>query len=86
VNEQPRLLAGAVVGAFIGAAAVYFFFTEPGRAAFARLNPALDSLSIEVSRFRRAVERVGRLTGESVGAVQDLQAARQQGYSSDIAH
>ena len=87
MNEQSRVMAGAVIGALIGAAATYLFFTERGRVLRDRLEPAVDDLRQEFARFQRTFEKVGTMASEGMRVVQEFNAARAQQFpGSDMSH
>jgi gas vesicle protein len=84
VNEQSRLISGAVIGAAIGVAATYLFFTERGRGWRDRFEPAVDDLRREFARFQKTVEKLGMMANEGMRAYQEFNAARTQGsYGSN---
>jgi gas vesicle protein len=72
--------AGAVIGAVVGAAASYLFFTERGRTLRDRIQPAVSNLQHEFARFQGTIEQVSRMAGEGVRAVQQFSAARAESY------
>jgi gas vesicle protein len=76
VNEQSRVMAGAVVGALVGAAAAYLFFTDRGRDLRNRFEPMVDDLRHEFARFQRTFEKVGDMASEGMRVVNEFQAAR----------
>jgi gas vesicle protein len=78
VNEQSRVMASAVVGALIGAAAGYLFFTERGKAFRDRMEPSMDELRHEFGRFQRTIEKVGEMASEGMRVVQEFNNARSQ--------
>ena len=78
LNEQSRVVLSAVVGALVGAAAGYLFFTEGGRGVRDRMEPALDDLRHEFARFQRTFEKVGVMASEGMRAFQEFNAARGQ--------
>jgi len=78
VNEQSQVIAGAAIGALVGAAAAYFFFTERGRVLRDRLEPAVDELRVEFGKFQRTFEKVGTMATEGMRVVQEFNAARAQ--------
>lgn len=86
MSEQPRIVTGALVGALLGAAAAYLFFTERGRVVRSQLEPAIDNLSGELARFQRTLQRASGLASEGLRAVQEFQASRQPGYSGGEPH
>ena len=55
MSEQSRLMAGAAIGAVVGAAAGYLFFTERGRTLRERMEPAVDDLKREFGRFQNTI-------------------------------
>ena len=78
VNEQSRVMASAMVGALIGAAAGYLFFTERGRTFRDRMEPTMDDLRHEFGRFQRTIEKVGEMASEGMRVVQEFNNARSQ--------
>jgi gas vesicle protein len=78
VNEQSRVAAGAVVGALIGAAAAYLFFTDRGRDMRERIEPLVEDLRHEFARFQRTFEKVGDMASEGMRVVNEFQAARSE--------
>ena len=80
MSEQSRIMAGAAVGALIGAAASYLFFTERGRGFRERIEPAIDDLRGEFARFQKTIEKVGDMANEGMRVVNEFQAARTQSF------
>ena len=78
MNEQSRVIGFAILGAAIGAAAGYLFFTARGRAVLERMEPTVDELRQEFDRFRGTVQKLGEMANEGMRAVGEFQAARQQ--------
>jgi gas vesicle protein len=78
VNERTAVMAGALFGALAGAAASYLFFTERGRGFRDRLQPAIEDLQREFSRFQGTIEQVGRMANEGARVVQEFNQARVQ--------
>ena len=78
MNEQSRVTAGAVVGALVGAAAAYLFFTDRGREMRDRIEPLVDDLRHEFTRFQRTFEKVGDMASEGVRIVNEFNAARSE--------
>jgi gas vesicle protein len=70
------MMAGAVVGALVGAAAAYLFFTERGRTVRDRMEPMVDDLRQEFARFQRTFEKVGDMASEGLRVVNEFNAAR----------
>ena len=86
MNEQSRVMASAVVGALIGAAVGYLFFTERGRSIRDRMEPSMDDLRHEFGRFQRTVEKVGEMAVEGMRVVQDFSASRSQYPTGGTSH
>jgi gas vesicle protein len=80
VSEQSQIMAGAAVGALIGAAATYLFFTEGGRGFRDRMEPAIDDLRGEFARFQKTIEKLGDMANEGMRVVNEFQAARTQSF------
>jgi gas vesicle protein len=78
VSERSAVMAGAVVGALVGVAATYLIFTERGRHVRERIEPTIDDLREEFSRFQRAFEKVSEMATEGYRVVQDFNNARSQ--------
>jgi gas vesicle protein len=77
------MATGAIVGALIGAAASYLFFTERGRQVRNRLEPTVDELKHEFERFQKTVEKLGAMANDGIRAVNEFNAARaQSSYAS----
>jgi len=74
------MMTGAVVGAFVGAAAAYLFFTERGRAMRDRLEPLVDDLRQEFARFQRTFEKVGDMANQGMRVVNEFNAARGESF------
>jgi gas vesicle protein len=72
------MVAGAVVGAIVGVAAGYLFFTESGRQVRDRLEPAVDEMRREFGRFQKTVEKLGEMADDGIRAVNEFNAARAQ--------
>ena len=78
MNEQSRVMASAMVGALIGAAVGYLFFTERGRGFRDRMEPTMDDLRHEFGRFQRTIEKVGEMASEGMRVVKEFNNARSQ--------
>jgi gas vesicle protein len=83
VNERTAVTAGALIGAFVGGAASYLFFTERGRQLRDRLEPAVAELQREFGRFQGTIEQVGRMANEGMRAVQEFNSARTSHFPND---
>jgi gas vesicle protein len=79
-------MSGAAVGALIGAAASFLFFTERGRHLRDRMEPAVDDLRQEFMRFQRTVEKVGHMANEGMRVVNEFNAARANFPSGSTSH
>ena len=78
MSEQSRVMAGAMVGAVVGAAAAYLFFTDRGREMRDRLEPMVDDLRHEFARFQRTFEKVGDMASEGMRVVNEFNTARSE--------
>lgn len=74
VRDNSRALAATLVGAVVGAAAGYLFFTEHGRWLRRQFDPALDDFQRELGHFRGTVNKAAgvasdgwRLLNEALG-------------------
>jgi gas vesicle protein len=72
------MMTGAVVGALVGAAAGYLFFTDRGRMLRERMEPAVDDLKREFGRFQKTIEKLGVMANEGMRVVNEFNAARAQ--------
>jgi gas vesicle protein len=75
-----------LIGAVVGAAASYLFFTERGRVLRDRIEPALEDLQREFGRFQGTIQQVGRMANEGARVVQEFSAARGQFPGSGTSH
>jgi gas vesicle protein len=78
VNEQSKVMAGTLVGALIGAAGSYLFFTERGRELRDRIEPAVDEMRHEFARFQGTIEKVGAMANDGLRMMNEFNAARAQ--------
>lgn len=78
MDDRTAVTAGALIGAVVGAAASYLFFTERGRGLRDRIEPALEDLQREFGRFQGTIQQVGRMASEGARVVQEFSAARGQ--------
>jgi gas vesicle protein len=81
VSEQSQVMAGAVIGALVGAAAAYIFMTEGGRSFRERMEPTIDNLRDDFTRFRGTIQKLGEMANEGMRVVNEFQAARGQSSS-----
>ncbi len=86
MNDRTAVTAGALVGAVVGAAASYLFFTGRGRELRDRIQPAIDDLQREFGRFQGTFEQVGRMASEGARALQEFSSARSQFPGSGTSH
>ena len=80
MSDRTAVTAGALVGALIGAAASYLFFTSRGLTLRDRLEPAIEELEREFSRFQGTIKQVGRMANEGARVVQEFTNARAQQF------
>lgn len=64
VTEKTRACAASMVGAVVGAAAGYMFFTDRGRALRRQLETSLESLAPELSHFSGTINQTAGIAGE----------------------
>ena len=62
--DSSRTLTITMLGAALGAAGAYLFFTPEGRALQRRLEPAMDDLARELNSFRGTVTKVSAAANE----------------------
>ena len=86
MSEQTRIIQGAMVGAILGAAAAYLFYTEGGRALRNRIEPAVDDLRREFLRFQKTIEKVGELANDGMRVVNEFNQARGQYSTNPTSH
>lgn len=78
MNHSRVVIAGAIVGALIGGAATYLFFTDAGKQIRDRLEPTVDDLRREFGRFQKTLEKVGEMANDGLRVVNEFNAARAQ--------
>jgi gas vesicle protein len=76
VREQSQVIAGALIGALVGAAAAYLFLTEGGRGLRDKFEPAMEDLQREFTRFRGTIEQFGHLASDGMRVMDEFRAAR----------
>ena len=87
MSEQSRVITGALVGALVGAATGYLFFTERGRDWRERIEPTIDELRREFTRFQKTIEKVGDMANDGLRVVDEFNAARAQAqFSAGTSH
>ena len=70
MNDSRMVVAGAIIGAAVGAAATYLFFTDA-------------DLRREFARFQKTLEKVGEMASDGMRVVNEFNAARaQSSYTS----
>jgi hypothetical protein len=74
VEDRPVL--ATVVGAVIGGAAGYLFFTEHGRHLRRQMEPALDDIARELNSFRGTVQRAAGVASEGWKLLNDALGER----------
>jgi hypothetical protein len=70
-----------MVGALIGGAATYLFFTDAGKRIRERLEPTVDDLRNEFARFQKTIEKLGEMANDGMRVVNEFNAARSQSSS-----
>ena len=80
MNDSRVMVAGAMVGALIGVAASYLFFTDAGKGVRDRIEPAVDDLRREFARFEKTIEKVGEMANDGLRVVSEFNAARAQSF------
>lgn len=86
MSEQSRICLGAALGALCGAAAAYLFFTEGGRCVRDRIEPAVDELRREFTRFQKTLEKVGDLANDGMRVMEEFRTARSEYPPSTTSH
>lgn len=64
MTEKSQTCVVSCIGAAIGAAVAYMFFTNEGRRWRARLEPAIDDIARELDHFRGTVTKAAGVAGE----------------------
>jgi hypothetical protein len=62
--NNSRAVAATIVGAVIGGAAGYLFFTDHGRSLRRQIEPALDDFARELMSFRATVQKAAGVASE----------------------
>ena len=89
MSESRAIMAGAVIGGLVGAAAGYLFFSDRGRQVLDRFEPAVEDLRREFTRFQSTIEKLGEMANNGIRAVNEFNAARSQssfGTASRTSH
>lgn len=74
MGDRPVL--ATVVGAVIGGAVGYLFFTERGRQLRREMEPALDDVARELNSFRGTVQRAAGVASEGWKLLNDALGER----------
>jgi gas vesicle protein len=64
VADNSQVIAATVIGAIVGGAAGYLFFTDHGRHVRRSIEPALDDIARELTSFRTTVQRAADVASE----------------------
>jgi gas vesicle protein len=78
VSERQMIILSAIAGAVAGAAAGYLFFTEDGRVLRERMEPMVEDLRQEFTRFQGTIRKVGDMANEGMRVVEEFNSARAQ--------
>ena len=78
MNQSRVVIVGAVVGALVGAAATYLFYTDAGKHVRERIEPAVDDLRREFGRFQKTIEKLGEMANDGLRVMNEFNAARAQ--------
>jgi gas vesicle protein len=65
-------MTGALVGALVGAATGYLFFTQRGQQMRDRIEPAIDNLTREFARFQKTIEKVSDIANEGLRVMNEI--------------
>ncbi|MBM3778598.1 MAG: hypothetical protein FJW23_10215 [Acidimicrobiia bacterium] len=76
MTEQSTVVAGAIVGALVGAGAAFLFLTSGGRAFRIEIEPAVDGMAREFERLRRTIGRMGDVADDVLRALEEFQTVR----------
>jgi gas vesicle protein len=72
------------MGALIGAAAGYLFFTERGKTLRDKMEPMVDDMRREFMKFQQTAQKLGDMANEGMRMYSEFNAARMQGgYGTD---
>ena len=66
------------MGALIGAAAGYLFFTDRGKTLRDRMEPMVDDLRREFMRFKQTAQKLGDMANEGMRVYSEFNTARMQ--------
>ena len=72
------------MGALIGAAAGYLFFTDRGKTLRDRMEPMVDDLRREFMKFQQTAQKLGDMANQGMRMYSEFNTARMQGgFGSD---
>ncbi len=63
-DEKSRAVTATILGAIVGGAAGYLFFTDHGRSLRRQIEPALEDISRELNSFRITVQKATGVANE----------------------
>jgi len=69
--DNSRAIAATLVGAVMGGAAGYLFFTNHGRSLRRQLEPALEDFARELSSFRTTMQKAAGVATEGWNLLND---------------
>jgi gas vesicle protein len=64
VTDNSRAVMATIVGAIVGGAAAYLFFTDAGRRLRRQIEPALEDVARELNSFRGTVQKAAGVANE----------------------
>ena len=73
-------MTSAVMGALIGAAAGYLFFTERGRTLRDNMEPMVDDLRREFLKFQQTAQKLGDMANQGMRVYHEFNTARMQSH------
>ena len=86
MKEQSQAIYCVALGAAIGAAAGYLYFTGEGRALRGRIERTIADMRRELMHVRETVERVGDLASDGARVVTEFNAARAACRPTTLSH
>lgn len=72
MSERTDTYMATIAGAIVGGAVGFFFFTEPGRELRRRMEPMVDGLADELTRFRGTLLRAASVANDGWGLMHDV--------------
>jgi gas vesicle protein len=70
--DNSRAIAATIIGAVLGAAAGYLFFTEQGRRVRRQIEPTLDDIARELISFRATMQKAAGVANEGWKLLNDV--------------